>query len=422
MRRPFFGCVAVLLCAAAVLAAPGDWPQWRGPNRDGVSTETGLMKQWPEGGPRLLWNAKQVNDGKGIGVGYSSVAISDGRLFTMGDRQGKESVFALDAVTGKNLWATPLSRAGGDGPRSTPTVDGDRVYAVTQQGDLACLSAADGSILWQKNYGKDFGGHMMSGWHYSESVLVDGDKVVCTPGGDQATLVALNKNTGEVIWKSRVPNGGGSGYASVVTADVGGIRQYVTLLRSGVVGVAAADGRFLWHYDRVANGTANIPTPIVHGDLVFATTAYGAGSALLRLSRANGGIAVQELFFLRGNKLQNHHGGVVRVGDYVYGGHGHSDGRPFCLDLKTGKFAWGPVDRRPGSGSAAVVCADGNLYFRYENGVMALIEATPAGYHLRGQFALPGYVGTPSWPHPVVAHGRLYVRGNDVVLCYDLRQ
>ena len=427
MRRLLVGSTAALLCAAAALAAPGDWPQWRGPHRDGVSTETGLLKQWPEGGPKLLWNSRQVNSGQGVGVGYSSVSVADGRVFTMGDgrgqrgRQRKEYVFALDANTGKELWATPVGRADGDGPRSTPTVDGDRVYAVSRQGNLVCLSAKDGGIVWQKDYAKDFGGRMMSGWHYSESVLVDGDKVICTPGGDMATLAALDKRTGDVLWKSAVPNGGGAGYASIVTADVGGVRQYITLLRSGIVGVAADDGRFLWRYERIANGTANIPTPVIHGDLVFCSTGYGAGAALLRLSRADGGIAVQEVYFLRGNKLQNHHGGVVLMGDYVYGGHGHNAGLPFCLNLKTGKFAWGPV-RGPGDGSAAVVYADGNLYFRYENGVMALIAATPEGYHVRSQFRLPDYLGTPSWPHPVVAHGRLYLRGNDVLLCYDLRQ
>jgi outer membrane protein assembly factor BamB len=420
MRRSIFGCLAALLGAAA-LAAAGDWPQWRGPNRDGVSTETGLLQRWPEGGPKLLWNSKQVNRGKGVGRGYSSVSVAGGRVFTMGDRQGKDYVFALSADTGKQLWATPVGPGGGDGPRSTPTVDGDRVYALTRGGRLVCLSADRGTLRWQRDYERDFGGRMMSGWGYSESVLVDGDKVVGTPGGDRATLVALNKYDGKLIWKSAVPDGGGSGYASVVTADVGGIRQYITLLRSGIVGVAADDGRFLWRYERIANGTANIPTPIVDGNLVFCSTGYDTGSALLRLRRVDGGIDVQEVYFLRGGKLQNHHGGLVRVGEYIYGGHGHNDGRPFCLNMKTGKFAWGPV-RGPGSGSAAVVYADGSLYFRYEDGVMALIEATPKGYHLQGAFHLPGYTGTPSWQHPVVAHGRLYLRGNDVLLCYDVRK
>jgi outer membrane protein assembly factor BamB len=421
MRKQGIGVAVLLTLAAGLAAAPGDWPQWRGPNRDGVSRETGLLKQWPEAGPKLLWNSRQINHGNGIGVGYSSVTVADGRAFTMGDRQGKDYVIALDANTGKEKWATPIGRAQGDGPRCTPTVDGDHVYALSRQGELVCLAVEDGSLVWHRSYKKEMGGHMMSGWDYSESPLVDGHNLICTPGGDQAAIVALNKQTGELVWKAPVKDAGGSGYASIVVADVGGIRQYVTLLGHCIVGVAADDGRFLWRYNRIANGTANIPTPVVWGDRIFCTTGYGAGSALLHLTRANGGIAVKEEYFLPGHVLQNHHGGVVRIGNYLYGGHGHNDGRPFCLDLNTGKMAWGP-ERGPGSGSAAVVYADGNLYFRYENGVMALIEATPDGYHLKSQFQLPASTGTPSWPHPVVAHGRLYLRGRDVLLCYDLRR
>jgi outer membrane protein assembly factor BamB len=422
MRKSLVGSLAVLVCAAAVgVAAPGDWPQWRGPNRDGVSTATGLLKVWPEGGPKLLWNSRKVNNGLGVGTGFSSVAVADGRLFTQGDRKGKGYVFALDADTGRELWATVIGPAQSDGPRCTPTVDGNRVYALSRQGDLVCLAAADGSVLWQKSYKKELGGRMMSGWDYSESPLVDGDRLICTPGGDDAALVALNKHTGELIWKAPVKNAGGSGYASIVKSTACGIPQYVTLLGRCIVGVAAADGKFLWRYDRIHNGTANIPTPVVWYDYVFCTTGYGTGSALLHLDRANAGVAVKEVYFLRGNVLQNHHGGVIRLGDYIYGGHGHNNGLPFCLDVRTGKLVWGP-ERGPGSGSAAVVYADGNLYFRYENGVMALVEATPEGYHLKSHFQLPPEMGTPSWPHPVVAHGRLYLRGRDVLLCYDLRQ
>jgi len=421
MRKALFSLAMLVSCAASLAAIAGDWPQWRGPNRDGVSKETGLLQQWPDGGPKLLWNSKQVNSGRGVGVGFSSVAIADGRIFTMGDRQGKGFVIALHADTGKELWATAISPADGDGPRCTPTVDGDRVYALSRQGDLACLSAAKSKVLWRVSYQRQLGGQMMSGWHYSESPLVDGDKLICTPGGNQAALAALDKRTGKVLWKAPVKDGGGSGYASVVTTDAGGIHQYITLLGRCIVSVAAADGRLLWRYDRIANGTANIPTPLAWDDYVFCTTGYGIGSALLRLRRVNGGIVVKEEYFLNGNVLQNHHGGVVRLGDYIYGGHGHNAGLPFCLNWKTGKLAWGP-ERGPGDGSAAVVYADGNLYFRYENGVMALVAATPAGYQLKSQFPLPDYTGTPSWQHPVVAHGRLYLRGNDVLLCYDVRR
>jgi outer membrane protein assembly factor BamB len=427
MPRRCLGCCVFLLLATVPMmgqnnAPPAkDWPQWRGPNRDGVSTETGLLRQWPQGGPKLLWNSKEVNGKKGIGRGYSTVSVANGRIFTIGDRNKDCCVIAIEEATGKELWATRLAAAKGDGPRCTPTVDGDRVYALTRGGELACLNVADGKIRWQKNFKADLGGRMMSGWEYSESPLIDGDKLICTPGGDNATLAALDKLNGNAIWLASVPNGGGAGYASVVIAEVAGIRQYITLLGRGIVGINARDGSFLWRYNRIANGTANIPTPIVHNDLVFCSTGYGTGAALLQLVPKDGGIDAKELYFLKGKTLQNHHGGTIRLGDHIYGGHGHNDGLPFCLNFKTGTLAWGPL-RGPGERSACVTYADGHLYYRYENGVMALVEATPTAYRLKSLFNLPSYTGTPSWPHPVIANGRLYIRGNDVLLCYDIRQ
>jgi outer membrane protein assembly factor BamB len=413
---------ALLICLLPAGLLADDWPQWRGPHRDGISQETGLLKEWPDEGPTLLWNSKKVNNNQGVGRGFSSVTVAAGKIYTLGDRGKDDLVFCLDEMSGKELWATRIAPRASDGSRCTPTVDGDRVYALSRQGILACLNTSDGKIVWSVVYKQDLGGRMMSGWDYSESPLVDGERLICTPGGDEAALAALNKYTGEVIWKSKVKDGGGAGYASIVTANVGGVKQYITWLGRCLVGVDASTGKLLWRYSRTHNGTANIPTSIVKDDLVFCTTAYGAGSALLQLvPNGDGGIEAKEVYFLPGNKLQNHHGGVILLGDYVYGGHGHNDGRPFCLNLKTGKFAWGPV-RGVGEGSAAVAYADGNFYFRYQDGTMALIEATPEGFHGKSQFRLPSYTGTPSWPHPVIANGRLYIRGNDVLLCYDLRQ
>ncbi len=432
MRNCCLGCLAVAL-VAVLLAFPlalakeisrsGDWPQWRGPHRDAISQETGLLHDWPEQGPKLLWNSRLVNKGKSVGTGYSSMAIANGQIFTMGDHGRDGFVFALDEKTGKHLWATRISQGQGDGPRCTPTVDGDCVYALSRQGNLVCLGAAKGDLRWQLNYKTDLGGRMMSGWDYSESPLIDGDRLMCTPGGDDAALAALNKHTGKVIWKSRIANAGGSGYASIVVALAGGIRQYVTLLGAsrGVVGVRADDGQFLWSYNKIANGTANIPTPIVKGDHVFCSTGYGAGSALLKLVPTSaGGVEAKEVYFLKGNTLQNHHGGMVLLGDHIYGGHGHNAGLPFCLNVQSGAFAWKPV-RGPGDGSAAVVYADGNLYIRYQNNVMALVQASPMGYRLVSRFNLPSSLGT-GWPHPVVVHAKLFIRGHDQVLCYDVKR
>jgi outer membrane protein assembly factor BamB len=254
---------------------------------------------------------------------------------------------------------------------------------------------------------------------------VDGDRLICTPGGSKAAVVALDKETGSEMWRARLPSLGGGGkdgaaYSSIVISEGAGVRQYVQLMGRGLVGVRADDGRFLWSYTRVANKTANIPTPIVKGDYVFASTGYQTGSVLLKLRRSSKGVEADEVYFLNSGTLQNHHGGMVLVGDYLYGGHGHKAGFPVCVEFLTGRVVWNG-GRGPGSGSAAVVYADGELYFRYENGVMALIDATPDGYRLKGAFEIPG-VEKPSWPHPVVVDGRLYLREQDALLCYDVRR
>jgi outer membrane protein assembly factor BamB len=368
-----------------------------------------------------VWKAK------GLGVGFSTPSIASGRIFSMGNIGKDECVMALDlAHEGRILWSKAIGpvRANGGGypgPRCTPTVDGDCLYALGINGDLVCLDVATGNQRWHKDLVKEFGGKMMSMWGFSESPLVDGEKLVCTPGGRAASIVALNKHTGDVIWKSVVPQGDHAGYSSVVVAEVDGLRQYVQLLGQGVVGVDAKDGRFLWRYNRMANHVANIPTPIVRDNYVFCSTAYNGGSALLRLERNGDTVSAKEVYYLAGNVLQNHHGGLVLVGDYIYGGHGHNKGAPVCIKFLTGEVVW-KKDPGPGDGSAAVLFADGELYFRFQNGLLALIEATPAGYHEKGRFMLPDRSGSPSWPHPVIAHGQLFVRDQDTLLCYDVTQ
>lgn len=403
----------------------GYWPQWRGVHRDGKSTDVGLLKDWNRQAPRLLWTAS------GLGSGYASVAVVDGRVYTTGNQADGQAVVVLDADTGSLLWKTNLTesvpRHGYDGSRCTPSIDGERLYAIASSGKIACLRVADGQILWSKDFRTQWQGRMMSGWGFSESPLVDGDRVVCTPGGPEAMMVALDKLTGEEIWRCAVPPLGSSGrdgaaYSSIVISQGAGVKQYVQLVGRGVIGVRASDGKFLWGYNPIANQTANIPTPLVSGDYVFCSTGYGTGAALLKLSRDGEGVRCEEQYFLSGDKFQNHHGQMILHEGHVYCGHRHNNGFPICVELLTGRIVWGGNQRGPGSGSAAVTFADGHVVFRYQSGEVALIEATPEGYRLKGSFK-PDYVGSqPCWAQPVVAGGRLYLRDQDKLLCYDVRE
>ncbi len=410
------------IAAAALADEAGDWPQFHGPRRDSICREQGLLDQWPETGPRLLWQAD------GLGRGYSTVSIAQNSIYTMGDRklQGEEAQFviALDLNTRKELWATRIGPPHADGgPRSTPTVDGDRVYAIGTEGDLVCLDTSTGDIRWRRNFVKDFNGKFMAVWKFSESPLIDGDRVICTPGGPDAMMAALNKLNGEVLWTCKIPNLGekgadGSGYSSAVAADICGIQQYVQLVGRGVIGVEAATGRFLWGYNEIANNIANITSPAVRGDYVFASTAYNTGSALLKISKQGEDLNAEEVYFIRSKDFQNHHGGVVLVGDYVYGGHGPNRGDPACVELATGKVVW--KQRAPARGSASVLYADGHLVYRYDRGEVMLVEATPDGLNVKGRFTAREDEG-PAWAHPVIHQGKLYLRHANLLLCYDVR-
>jgi outer membrane protein assembly factor BamB len=410
-----------MVCGAEDAPAKANWPQWRGPNRDDLSPDTGLLQAWPRGGPPLLWQAK------GAGRGYASLAIAAGRIYTMGDGPSingdqDEYVVCFDAADGKSVWKAKLGPAWNSGQpnwqssRSTPTVDGELLFTLTAQGNLVCLETATGKECWRKSLTKDFGGRKGDTWGYSESVLVDGDKVVCTPGGEKATMVALNKKTGKPLWTAAVPKDRGAAHASIVIAGVGNMRVYVQMTAGNVVGVGAGDGNVLWTYPIPAT-TAVIPTPLVRGDLVFISIGYGRGGALLRQVPTAGGVKVEEVYPLK-KELSNKHGGVVLVGDYVYGDTADS-GTPFCAELLTGKVRW--KERGSGSGSASVTCADGHLYFRYANGTMVLAPASPQGYKEVGSFKIPHSGDRPSWSHPVVTGGELFLREGEYILCYDVR-
>lgn len=399
-------------------AAKGNWSTWRGPNRDGLSAETGLLSSWQERGPKLAWKVK------GLGNGLSSVAVAEGRIYTMGRRDGATKMIALSTKDGAKIWESDMGSEANEDPNSTPSVDGDRVYGLTHAGQLVCVGTTDGSILWRKHFPTDFKGKMESGWGYSESSIVDGDNLICTPGGNSAVMVALNKRTGEHLWSAEMPavigdrGHDGAGYSSIVIGQIAGRKQYVQLTGRGVIGVDSENGNLLWIYNRIANGVANIPTPIVKGDYIFCSTGYGTGAALIQIHDRNGKYEVEEKYFLKGNELQNHHGGMVLVADYIYCGHGHNQGHPICLNMMSGEYAWGPV-RGPGTGSAAILYADGHLYFRYESGDMALIEATPEEYKLKGTFKTDEINGK-SWPHPVIADKKLYLRDQGTLMAYDI--
>ena len=353
-------CLVISVPPATAAASTG-WSQWRGPNRDGVSPEAGLLKKWPDGGPKLLWSVK------GLGRGFSSVAISNGRGFVMGGRGDNQVVAAIDLATQKELWSAVVSAKEGE-PRCTPTVVDGLVYAVSYDGEVLCCQASDGKAVWKKSFQKDFGQPGEPGWGFSESPLVDGDRVVLIPGDKEHFMVALNRKTGAVIWKTKADLKGsghdGAGYTGAVVSTAGGVKQYVTMAGKGAIGVAASDGRLLWHYDRVANGTAVIPTPLVWDDHVFVSSGYGTGAALLKLVKSDAGVKAEEQYFLDASTFQNHHGGMVRIGNHIYAGRGHNNGFPVCIEWKTGKVVW-EKDRGPGRESAAVIAADGNLYFRY---------------------------------------------------------
>jgi outer membrane protein assembly factor BamB len=413
-----------MLAPGAAAPAGGHWPQWRGPERDGLSAETGLLREWPPGGPRRVLTAT------GLGRGYSSVAITGGRIYTMGDLADGQYVIALEESTGKRLWAPRVAgrnrRSDGfDGPRGTPTVNGTLLYALASDGTLVCLESATGAERWRRHLERDLDGEMMSGWQWSESPLVDGERVVVTPGGPRSGIVALDAQSGAEIWRAAIPRQGGNGsdgagYSSIVVSHGGGVKQYVQLMGRGLVGVRASDGQFLWSNNSVANGTANISTPVVRGNFVFASTAYGTGSVLVELAPAGAGrVRATERYFLEG--FESHHGGVVIVGDHVYGGHGSSNGFPTCIELGTGRLVWPRTRSSVGSGSAAVIAADGRLYFRYQNGRVVLIEASPSGYREAGSLAIPN-PDDYSWPHPVIAGGLLYLREQDALHVYDVRR
>jgi outer membrane protein assembly factor BamB len=395
----------ILLLALPLLALATDWPQWRGAERQGISPETGLLKSWPAGGPPLVWKTQ------GLGEGYSAFSISGGLLFTQGQRGDQEFVLAIDTKTGKKAWETltgkPFREQRGHGPRGTPTIDGNYLYAMAADGTLVCLEMQSGKKVWTLDLMKQFETDVLH-WGMSESPLVDGNHLIVTPGGKGAAIVALDKKTGATVWKSQSDR---AGYSSAIAFDLGGIHQMAILTGQAAIGLNLKNGELLWRYDKVSNRTANIATPIYRDGYIFVSTAYGTGCALLKLTPEGGGEKMTEVYFNR--DMMNHYSSSVLVGDHLYG---FSNAILTAMKFQKGDVVW--KDRSVGKGS--VTYADGKLYLLGEDGVVGLAEATPEGYKEISRFTIPRG-GFPTWTPLVISDGRMYLREQDNLYCYDIR-
>ncbi len=415
--------VVVLSASTTLFAAkPGDWPQWRGANSDGISQEKGLLTEWPEGGPKTVWQVDTLGDG------YSSLAIADGRIFTQGNVDGEGRILCLKESDGSLIWSVHPPRESklykhgkGDGGRGTLTVDNGLVYAEGGGGDVTCLKADSGEVVWTKHLTEDFGGSV-PGWGFSESPTIDGNNVIVTPGGKEGAVVALNKLTGDVVWRSS-DVGDKAHYCTAVVVESHGVRQVVTFTGGTgskrepgasprVVGLDAETGDLLWSYDKSANRTANVSTPLVHNNAVFSASAYGTGGGLARLTKSGDGFVAEPAYFE--NKIQNHHGGLVLVDGFVYG---TGSKTLICMNFETGEIVW----QERSAGKGAVTYADGHIYLYGEKNKVALVEANPKAYVEKGMFAVEKG-DFPTWAHPVVANGRLYLRDMEKLTAYDIRK
>jgi outer membrane protein assembly factor BamB len=408
---------AFLLLPAILLTHATDWPQWRGPERNGISQESNLLQEWPKSGPQLLWRVDNV------GSGYSTPAVVKDRLFLLANEgTDNEFVEALNVQNGQRIWSSHLGKVGNPeqqpnfpAARSTPTVEGDRLYALSSDGDLGCLNSSTGSIVWQKNLRTEFGGKPGQ-WAYSESPLVDGETLVCTPGGSQAAVLALRKATGEVVWKCALQEGDEAAYSSAIAVDVGGIRQYVQLLQKGLVGVDAKTGKLLWRYTKpVSRYGANIPSPVASDGYIYSAAA-GTGGGLIKLKVQGQDVQPEQVYFE--SKFPTAIGGAVKIGDYLYGATGEA---LLCVEFTTGRVVW--QDRA--LGAASLCYADRRLYLHGENGEVGLVEPTPQAYREAGRFSPPGQPShsnamEKAWAYPVVANGRFYIRDHGVLWCYGV--
>ena len=394
-----------LILILPIFAMADDWPQWRGVNRDGKSAEKGLLRKWPEGGPKKLWTVK------GLGEGYASFAVVKGKLYTVGQFGDQERVLAFDVKDGKKLWEADAGgsfrESRGHGPRGTPTIDGDKLYSLAADGTLVCLNLDTGKKVWGYNILEKFGGSNPH-WGISESPLIDGEKLIVVPGGKGASVVALNKRNGEVIWKSQSDR---AGYSSAIAFDYGGSRKLAVLSGEAAMGLEMSTGELLWRYTKVSNRTANIATPIYSNGYVFVSSAYGTGCALIKLPGSKDE-KMQEVYF--NNDMMNHYNTSVLVGDYLYGATGNAAW--IAMKWSTGEVAW--KERAVGKGM--VLFADGLLFMQSEKGIIGLAEVNPKAYTELSRFEIK--IGDyPLWTQPVLSNGVLYVRDQDNLMAYQVK-
>ena len=433
MHSKTIGLLGLLLASsllstfAAENASGQQWSQWRGPQRANHCPETKLFEKWGEDGPEKNWTAE------GLGRGYGTVSIAGGKIFVSGNTETAQQVSAYD-LNGKQLWATPITdevpKHSYLGSRCTPTFHEGKLYVVSSDGRISCLKAEDGETVWTRDF-KDWDGKMMSRWGYSESPLVDGENVICTPGGSQGMVVALKLSDGKEVWASKLPDYGeenglngkslndGAGYSSLIISEAGDTRQYIQLVGRGLISVRASDGKLLWRYKKVANGTASIPTAIVDGDYVFTSTGYNTGSALLKLESTGDGVNAEEVYWLPGKKFQNKLGGITLVDGYLYAGHGNGSGLPICVEMKTGKVMWGPI-RAKGTGESSLLHADGHLIWRRQDGRIILTKVNSEKMDVVSDF-MPDFQEDNSWAQPVIAGGVMYLREQDKLMAYQLK-
>lgn len=411
MKR-IFSILLVLASFTFMNAYSGDWPEWRGPNRTDISDETGLLQKWPEEGPKLLWSFEEA------GMGYAGVSTDQGKLFTMGARNDRSELICLDTEKGKELWKVDMGGVfvnnWGDGPRSTPTVDGKFVYAMSSKGDLVCVEIKKGKLKWRTSMEK-FGGAVPR-WGYAESVLVDGDQVIATPGGNKGAIIALNKKTGKLIWQTKSFTDGAQ-YSSCIKVNHNNVDQYIQLTMKTVVGVNCKTGNILWR-TKWPGKMAVIPTPIFQDGHVYISSGYEVGCALFKIGKEN---KIEEIYYNK--NMINHHGGVILYEDHLYG---FSDRKGWvCQNFKSGEIVWKEKSRDHGKG--AISYADGRFYcFCEKDGTVVLIEASSKGWSEQGRLKFPKFTKKRKpagklWMHPVISNGKMYIRDQELLFCYDVK-